>query len=106
MGQENQVFWIFFSGILVGFLLALFFIVMIFRWAARNQELLRAIIKEIYHIDLLPFIARIEGLINLAIMEYRLHSYQTLDCLERSLAEVRKLKDSIIASVKKYEKYQ
>ena len=96
----------FFWGVLSGFLFALFFIIMIFRWAARGHRVLQGLIREVYHIDLLPFISRVEGLIQLALMESQVNTSYMKMYLEKGLEEIKQLKANVIEAVKRYEKYQ
>src|SRR5258706_14706989 len=93
----------FFYGAGSGFLSGLFFIVMLLRWGWRNRQLLRELVREIYHIDLLNFIDRIEGLLNLALIEYRISMAFTVMYIEKAIDEVRSLKNSVTKSTKKYE---
>jgi hypothetical protein len=96
----------FLLGAALGFSASLFFIVIILRWAWRNRSLLRQIINEIYHIDLLPFICRIEGLLNLALMELKIESAHMQMYLELALKEVKQLKSQVVKAVERYTKYQ
>jgi len=96
----------FLLGAALGFCASLFFIVIILRWAWRNQELLRQLIKEIYHVDLLPYICRIEGLLNLAFMELHLNSLHMKMYLELAQQEIKELKRQVTEAVHRYTKYQ
>jgi hypothetical protein len=93
----------FFFGLFFGFLSALFFTVMVFRWGWRNLELLRQVIREVYHIDLLPFIDRIQGLINLALMELLSNTSFVKMYLEMAYEEIIKLKEQVTSAVKRHE---
>ena len=95
----------FFAGAFCGCLFGLFFIVILLRWGIRNLNLLTSIVREIYHVDLLPFICRIEGLLKLALMELHLNTLHVQTYLEMGLKEIQKLKQQITAAVKKYEGY-
>jgi hypothetical protein len=80
---------------------------MVLRWGWRNRELLVKLIKEIYHIDLLPAVCRIEGLLNLTLTEWQLGTLShTKMYMEMALDEVRVLKKSIQDAVERYTKYQ
>src|SRR5688500_1882929 len=91
----------FFAGGFLGFLLGLCFIVILLRWSLRKKDMLSALIKEIYHVDLLPFICRIEGLISLALMEWRLGTGNPVVYIELAFKEIKKLKEQVTAAVKK-----
>jgi hypothetical protein len=102
MGEGLAVF---FVGAFCGCLFGLFFIVILLRWGLRNLNLLTALVREVYHVDLLPFICRIEGLLNLVLIELPINISHGVMYLEMALKEIRKLKAQVSAAVKKYEGY-
>lgn len=97
----------FFWGFVSGFFVCLLSTVMVLRWGWRNRELLVQLIKEVYHIDLLPWVCRIEGLLNLALTEWHMGSRAHTEMyVEKALEETRSLKKSILEAVERYTKYQ
>lgn len=99
----------FFAGFWGGFFCGVFFlsccIAIGLRWAVSHKDLLRGLIKEIYHVDLLPFICRIEGLLSLVIMESQLNGMANA-YVEIALREVRQWKKQVTEAIKRYEPYQ
>jgi hypothetical protein len=96
----------FFWGCALGCFASSSLIVIVLRWAWRRKEILTELIKEIYHIDLLPLVCRVEGLLSLAIMEWRMSSPFAIVYVEKALIEIKELKQNIMEAVKRYEPYQ
>ena len=95
----------FFLGFFTGCALSFLFFLLFIRWVYRHKAMLTKLIKEIYHIDLLPFISRIEGLLALVVME-KYNSGMMLTYAEIALKEIRTLKAQVLEAVKRYENYQ
>ncbi len=97
---------LFLFGFAFGALCSVLLIVTVLRWTWRHKELLTELVREIYHVDLMPFICRIEGSLNVALMEYLIDPVKTKVWIERAHDQVRLLKEQVLKAVSKYEKYQ
>jgi hypothetical protein len=98
----------YFFGALSGCLFFVSFIVMILRWGWRHKVLLTQLIGEIYHVDLMPFIRRVKGLLKVALMESQIESTppHMIMYIEKALLELEELETHISVATKKYEDYQ
>lgn len=98
------------SDLLIGWLLGLCTCSLVFPWIARrylkNKRRLRQIISEMYHKDLLPDVCRVEGLLNLELMEFQANKDLKELYIEMALKTLRRHKQHIVNLIKKYEPYQ
>lgn len=96
----------FLLGVAFGCLFSLWYIAIVLRWMWRNKQILTELVREIYHVDLMPFICRIEGLLNVALMEGNINLYSMKVWVEMALEQVKLLKEQILKATEKYQKYQ
>lgn len=69
----------------------------------RKRLAFRKFISELYHQDLLPEVCRIQGLLNIALMESKLSTAHAVMYIELAIKEMLAHKEKIIKTIKKYE---
>lgn len=93
----------FLIGLLFGLSLGSICVVYLVRRIVRKSEFLQKFISELYHQDLLPEVCRIQGLLNLALMESKMGTAHAIMYVELALKEVLAHKNKITQTIKKYE---
>jgi len=72
------------------------------KWALIQRKRLRQFLHEAYHIDLLPEISRVEGLMDLALMESLNNISSARKYIMMALEAAQRHKDNIKKALKKY----
>jgi hypothetical protein len=72
------------------------------KWALIQRKRLKNFLSDAYHIDLLPETSRIEGLIDLALMESLTNISNARQYMIMALEAAQRHKDNIKKALKKY----
>jgi hypothetical protein len=75
------------------------------RWALIQRKRLKQFLHEAYHIDLMPEISRIEGLVDLALMESLTNISSAREYLVMALEAAQRHRDNIKKALKKYHNW-
>lgn len=79
------------------------------RWALIQRKRLKDFLNDAYHVDLLPEICRVEGLIVVALLELQMNIFPgsafLAMYLEKALECVRKHKKNVMDSLEKYHEH-
>jgi ABC-type uncharacterized transport system permease subunit len=89
----------------LGFLAGNYTALLAVRWALKQKEIINQLLADAYHKDLLPEVARILGLINLALLEWP-HNLSFMKMyLEKAQEQCKQHKDNIESALKKYHNW-
>lgn len=72
------------------------------KWALIQRKRLKQFLHEAYHIDLLPEISRVEGLMDLALMESLTDKPNSRQYIIMALEAAQRHKDNIKKALKKF----
>ena len=93
------------SGILFGFVAGVLLTIRMLHWAPKHKKILQDLISDAYHVDLLPEVSRIEGLLKLALMESRMGTAHAIPYIEKCVEVVVQHKNKIMDALRKYHKW-
>lgn len=92
-------------GLLLGSLLGAYGMGVAICWALKQKEIIQKIISDVYHVDLMPEICRIEGTINVALMESLNNIPSARQFMLMALEAAQRLKDNVSKIITKYHEH-
>lgn len=93
-------------GLLFGLLLGGYSAGVAICWALKQKQLISDLLNDAYHVELLPEICRVEGLIVVALAELRINTFPgsafLVMYLEKALECIQKHKKNVMDNLEKY----